>query len=170
MNQDSEDTKALKWEVTGNIVWAVLWTVVVLMASLVPWYIGAYFSLAALENIGIPIAALGAAKWGVPVYISVIEVLGWRRSVGRWTIPFLAVLAFDVVSTAFGVWPWLDEMLQASPAQFQVSLSPAARILICVLLANALTLIPERLILWIVPSLVKLYDAWRFVWNLKLDS
>ncbi len=69
------------------------------------WWVGAYFTLRFLTNLGIALAHWGVWAYLIPLTITAAELFLWPgRMSSRWhTLWWVAVLAFDVGSTASGV-------------------------------------------------------------------
>ena len=47
------------------------------------WYLGAQFTLLALDAIGIPVIQLGSWRWLIPAGISAVELRWWPRAVAE---------------------------------------------------------------------------------------
>ena len=72
------------------------------------WLAGAFFTLQFLSGMGVTLAAAGAAQWLIPAAITAGELWLWPRATTRpqQTALFLAVLAFDIGTSLFGLRDW----------------------------------------------------------------
>src|SRR3954447_9753702 len=57
------------------------------------WYLGAQFTLLALDAIGIPVIQLGHWRWLIPAGISAVELRWWPRGVAETKALSFAVVA-----------------------------------------------------------------------------
>lgn len=69
------------------------------------WYTGGSFTLAALTSWGLPVASWGLLAWLIPLSVTALEIgalMGRARLPALWVV-WVAVLAFDVATTAIGL-------------------------------------------------------------------
>jgi hypothetical protein len=121
-----------------------------LTIAAVGWYIGALFTLLALETIGIPISQLGEARWLIPGVASTIEIFWWpgRTMNGGKRLLFVVVGGIDLLSTVYGVYLWSSGRFIPLGTGFTI---PAGGIVVLIVAAAAaivLTFGPERLARW----------------------
>src|SRR5436190_23926260 len=71
------------------------------------WYLGAQFTLLALESVGIPISQLNHWRWLIPAGISAVELRWWPRGVAETkALSFAVVALIDGASTLYGLVLW----------------------------------------------------------------
>ncbi len=72
------------------------------------WIVGAFFTLQALETLGIKLAGIGIWQWFIPIAITASELALWpRRSSARLQfVFFISVLLFDIGTSFAGLVQW----------------------------------------------------------------
>lgn len=136
------------------------------------WYYGGVFSLDYLGDTFAPIAALVARTpwwqhWWIPVLISAVEIFLWPRRERRASIfilrllLWLAVLAFDVLTTVRGVLPVLASV--GLPALNQAGERQWLAYGISGAFGIAFAYLPEKIARWVLSDLWNLWVAplWR---------
>jgi len=124
------------------------------------WYLGALFTLLALETLGIPISYLGGWRWLVPAGISAVE-LRWRpRSISEVkSLSFAVVSGLDMLSTLYGLVTWAAGRFLPLGTGYAVPRSRAGLIVPALLCSVALTFVPERIALWALHELIAIWRA-----------
>lgn len=128
------------------------------------WYLGAYYTLAAVEAIWPQaFANWGAARWLVPAIISVIEVLAVDHAKSNRTsgvvLVVLGILGLlDLGSTIYGVRLEIGGKFFQVLDGFTVPSEGAGLLLISLVIGAVLTFTPERLILWAARTM---HEVWR---------
>jgi hypothetical protein len=123
------------------------------------WYIGALFTLLALETLGMLIAKLGAWRWLIPAGISAIELRWWPRSLSDVkALSFAAISGLDMLSTFYGLVVWSAGRFLPLGTGYVIPHSGGGLIVPALLCSIALTFVPERIALW---ALRELGAIWR---------
>jgi hypothetical protein len=101
------------------------------------WWAGAYATIVWLGNLGVAVDAAGAAAWVLPLSVTVIEsgtLAARSRLPWLWAV-WVAVLAFDVVTTASGLLsvaagrPVFDHLMTTSDPTSQALASVAGLVI-----------------------------------------
>jgi hypothetical protein len=110
------------------------------------WAAGAYFTLNALEAVGVP-NAMSLAWWLLPLGITGAEIWLMPRSSSRWqTVALFGfVLALDVASSWYGVLDKLGGRAMPLGPGFTVPAAGTAAHIFAVVAALALAFLPEKL-------------------------
>lgn len=138
------------------------------------WYYGGVCSL---DYLGDTFAVIGRflqrtawwQHWWIPVLISAIEIFLWPRRERRWAIfllrlvLWLAVLAFDVLTTARGLLPIVTA--QANALIADVAARQWVGYTVSGGLGFAFAYLPEKIARWVVSDLWNLWVAplWRWL-------
>ena len=73
----------------------------VMGVGLALWYAGAYFTITALIQLGIPLQTLDGFEWLIPIGVSLLELRYWPnvKTTQTKTLILLVVGGFDLLST-----------------------------------------------------------------------
>lgn len=137
------------------------------------WYYG---GICSLDYLGDTFAAVGQflertawwQHWWIPVLISAIEIFLWPRRERRWAIfllrlvLWLAVLAFDVLTTARGLLPIVTA--QTNALNLDVVARQSVGYTVSGALGFAFAYLPEKIARWVLSDLWNLWVAplWRW--------
>lgn len=126
--------------------------------SIALWYVGAYFTIAALRAFGIQ--ANGPLWWLLPAAITAIEIWLMPRAGVRWqAVAFFAVvLLADVLSSWYGVVATLGGRFLPLGSGWTIPSGGAALQVGAILISLVVAFMPERLARW---SLHELWKVWR---------
>jgi hypothetical protein len=123
------------------------------------WYLGAQFTLLAIETIGIPVSQLGYWRWLIPAGISAVELRWWPRCVAETKALSFAVIALiDGASTLYGlVLRGADRTLPLATG-VTIPHSGLGLVVPALLATLVLTFVPERLTL-------RMLNELRLIWS-----
>src|SRR4051812_35132694 len=123
------------------------------------WYLGAQFTLLALESVGIPIALLGHWRWLIPAGISAIELRWWPRGVAETkALSFAIVALIDGASTLYGLVLWGAGRTLPLATGITIPHAGLGLVVPALLAALVLTFVPERLTL-------RMLNELRLIWS-----
>lgn len=150
-------------------------TIALLGAALIGglmWYYGGVFTLDYLSDTFAALAALFAGgpwwyAWWIPLVVSAIELFLWPRRERRRLIAavrlllWLAVLAFDVLTTVRGLVPVVRALV--GPAVTETDLGRGVLLGGCVAVGVLFAFLPETIARWVIGDLWALWVAplWR---------
>lgn len=122
------------------------------------WWVGAYFTIAALRSFGITVA--GPVWWLLPAAVTAIEIWLMPRAGVRWQALafFTVVLLVDVLSSWYGVIATLGGRFVPLGAGWTIPQDGTMLHIVAILVSLAFAFMPERLARW---SLVELWKVWR---------
>jgi hypothetical protein len=124
------------------------------------WYLGAQFTLLALEVIGIPVAPLGHWRWLIPAGISAVELRWWPRGVAKTKALSFAVIALiDGASTLYGLVLWGAGRTLPLATGVTIPHAGLGLVMPALLAAVMLTFVPERLTLRMLSELRLIWSA-----------
>lgn len=126
--------------------------------SLLLWFAGAYFTIAALNAFGLH--ATGAAWWLLPVGITAIELWLMPRAGTRWQAVafFVVVLIIDILSSWYGVLDTMGGRFVPLGAGFTIPKTGAALHIGAIMVSLIFAFMPEKLARW---SIAELWKVWR---------
>jgi hypothetical protein len=123
------------------------------------WYLGAQYTLLALESLGIPIAQFGHWRWLIPAGISAVELRWWPRGVAETKALSFAVIALiDGASTLYGLVLWGAGRTLPLATGIMIPRTGLGLIVPALLAALVLTFVPERLTL-------RMLNELRLIWS-----
>jgi hypothetical protein len=124
------------------------------------WYVGALFTLLALDAVGIPINRLAAWQWLIPLTVSAIEVRWWPGSARSEIkgILFAVIAGVDMLSTCYGFTTWAAGRFIPLGMGFTIPKTGAWLIAPAVIISLIFTFGPEWLARW---SLREIITTWR---------
>jgi len=123
------------------------------------WYLGAQFTLLALEAIGIPVAQLSHWRWLIPAGISAVELRWWPRGVAETkALSFAVVALIDGASTLYGLVLWGAGRTLPLATGVTIPHAGLGLVVLALLAALVLTFVPERLTL-------RMLNELRLIWS-----
>lgn len=123
------------------------------------WYVGAFFTLLALETIGVPLASLGAWKWVIPGAVSVLQLCWWPGNNQGGRVWYFSVVSFfDGTSTLYGLILWGAGKFLPLASGFTLPSEGLALWIPAVIVAGGITFGPEQATVWVYNDLRR---TWR---------
>jgi hypothetical protein len=124
------------------------------------WYLGAQFTLLALESVGIPISQLSHWRWLIPAGISAVELRWWPRGVAETkALSFAVVALIDGASTLYGLVLWGAGRTLPLATGLTIPHAGLGLVVPALLAALVLTFVPERLTLRMLSELRLIWSA-----------
>jgi hypothetical protein len=122
------------------------------------WYAGAYFTLAAFAAAGVPIERLGDWRWVIPASFSLIEFFWWPRDSSPIKLSaFFVIAGLDLLSTLYGVTQQSAGVFIPLGTGYTLPREGIGLLLPSVLISIVLTFAPERLALWALNELRRIW-------------
>lgn len=127
--------------------------------ALALWYIGAYFTLAAVAQLGIATSHL--AWWLIPIAITAIELSLIEKIKGGWQsiAIFTTVLALDIASSWYGIVTKLGGEFVPLGAGFSIPTTGTALHAGAILASLVFAFAPEKIARW---AFAELRRVWKW--------
>lgn len=125
------------------------------------WAIGAFFTVRGLTAVFPPLLVFGRLVWVLPVGISMVELLFFKRT-GLHLIVFFIVSGVDVLTTVYGTLDWAAGRELHIGASLTVPDSGLWLVIPVTVFSFLLTFGPEKLFSWALYHMVGYYDRFDY--------